>query len=115
MRGILKVSVALLTLLTAECVFTSSAAVVFFAGTEHWYEAVKVPDGLTWNEAYTNAIHRGGYLCTITNNAENTFAASLVDASYYSGVSINNDILGPWLGGFRHANESNWQWVTGEP
>jgi hypothetical protein len=115
MRGFLKAFIALLTLLAAESVFTSSAAVVYFAGTGHWDEAVNVPGGLTWNEALTNAINRGGYLCTITNDAENAFAASLVDASYYSGVSINNDILGPWLGGFRHAYESNWQRVTGEP
>ncbi len=91
------------------------AAMVFFAQTGHWYEAVNVPEGITWNEAYTNAINRGGYLCTITNASENDFVASLVDITYYSGVSVNNDILGPWLGGLRHANQSTWQWVTGEP
>jgi hypothetical protein len=57
---------------------------------------------------------RGGHLCTITNGAEDIFVASLVDISYYSEVSIHNDILGPWLGGFRHANQSDWQWVSGE-
>lgn len=86
----------------------------YFAGTGHWYEAVKVAGGVTWGEAYTNALRRGGYLCAITNASENAFAASLVDISYYSDVSMNNDILGPWLGGLRHANESNWRWVTGE-
>lgn len=91
------------------------AGLVYFPGTGHWYEAVKVPTGVTWNEAYTNAIRRGGYLCTIANSNENAFAASLVDITYYSDVSINHDILGPWLGGFRHANQSNWQWLTGEP
>jgi formylglycine-generating enzyme required for sulfatase activity len=115
MRGILKGSIVLLALLTVESVVPASAAMAYFAGTGHWYEAVKVPDGITWPDAYTAAVNRGGYLCTITNDAENTFAASLMDISYYSDVSINNDILGPWLGGFRHANEANWQWVTGEP
>ncbi|HZL77414.1 MAG TPA: hypothetical protein VFC17_01010 [Candidatus Limnocylindrales bacterium] len=43
----MKVSVALLALLTATGVFTASAAIVYFAGTGHWYEAVKVPDGIT--------------------------------------------------------------------
>jgi len=108
-------SVALLALLTAAGVSTAPAAALYFAGTGHWYEPVKVPSGVTWFDAYTNAINRGGYLCTITNAAENTFAASLVDITYYSGVSVNNDILGPWLGGFRHAGQGNWQWVSGEP
>lgn len=115
MRDIFAATVAGLLLLIAGGGTTASASAVYFAGTGHWYEAVQVPAGLTWNEALTNATLRGGYLCTVTNAAENTFAASLVDASFYSGVSINNDILGPWLGAFRHANESNWQWLTGEP
>lgn len=92
----------------------ASGAPVFYAGTGHWYEAVKVPAGLTWGEAYTNAINRGGYLCTIADSNENAFAASLVDVSDYSDISINHDILGPWLGGLRHAGESTWHWVTGE-
>jgi len=94
---------------------SANASLNFFPGTGHWYEPVLVPDGIQWPDANAAAMARGGYLCTITNADENTFVASLVDVSYYSGVSINNDILGPWLGGFRHANESQWQWVTGEP
>lgn len=86
----------------------------FFAGTGHWYEAVQVPEGITWNAANTNANLRGGYLCTVTDTNENAFVAGLVDQSFYSGVSIHGDILGPWLGGFRHANESTWHWVTDE-
>ena len=93
----------------------ASAAPAYFPGTGQWYEAVYEPNGLTWDEAYTEAINRGGYLCTISNADENVFVASLVDSTYYSDVSINGDRLGPWLGGFRHAFESNWQWVTGEP
>jgi hypothetical protein len=91
------------------------AAPVFNPDTGHWYEAVLVPDGITWSQSYTNAINRGGYLCTITNAAENTFVASLVDTNYYSAPSMFGDILGPWLGGFRRAGESTWNWVTGEP
>lgn len=90
------------------------AAPVFYSGTGHWYQPIKVPGGLSWNDAYTNAVNRSGYLCTVTNAGENSFVAALVDASYYSGLSVNNDILGPWLGAFRQANEANWQWITGE-
>jgi hypothetical protein len=95
MQAFPKTFSALVILILAAGFPTASAALIFFSGTGHWYEAVNVPDGLTWNEACNNAINRGGYLCTITNDAENTFAASLVDASYYSDVSIHNDILGP--------------------
>jgi hypothetical protein len=103
----------LLTLLMATS-RPAPASPAYFSGTGHWYEAVKVPAGLTWNEGFTNAVNRGGYLCTITSAAENLFVAGLVDAGYYSDLSITNDILGPWLGGFRHAGETNWQWLTGE-
>ncbi len=106
---------ALATLALVWWTASALAGIVYFPGTGHWYEAVKVPAGLTWNEAVTNATRRGGYLCTIANSNENAFAASLVDISYYSDVSVNHDILGPWLGALRHANQSNWQWLTGEP
>lgn len=96
-------------------VLSANASLHYFSGTGHWYEPVLVPGGIEWPDANAAATARGGYLCTITNASENTFVASLVDVSYYSDVSINSDILGPWLGGFRHANESQWQWVTGEP
>jgi hypothetical protein len=106
--------VVLITLSLAGQAAQAVDGIYFFAETGHWYEAVQVPAGLTWNEAYTNSVLRGGYLCTITNASEDSFVASLVDISYYSELSIHNDILGPWLGGFRHANQSTWQWLSGE-
>jgi hypothetical protein len=102
-------------LLFSTSLLNLQAAPVFNPLTGHWYEAVLVPDGITWSQSYTNAINRGGYLCTITNADENTFVASLVDTNYYSAPSTFGDILGPWLGGFRRAGEGTWNWVTGEP
>ena len=96
-------------------VLSANASLHYFSGTGHWYEPVLVPDGIEWPDANAAATARGGYLCTITNAGENTFVASLVDESYYSGFSINNDILGPWLGGYRNAFDAQWRWVTGEP
>jgi hypothetical protein len=87
----------------------------YFAGTGHWYEPVLMTNGVEWPAAQLLAAGRGGYLCTITNAAENAFVAGLVDVRYYSDPSMFGDILGPWLGGFRHANSAEWQWVTGEP
>jgi Lectin C-type domain len=108
-----KLHVVGLSLMTV--VLSANSSVFYFSGTGHWYEPMLVTNGIDWPDAYAAAAGRGGYLCTITNADENTFVASLVDVSYYSDASINGDILGPWLGGFRHANDSQWQWVTGEP
>ena len=115
MNSFVKRICGLTTFVFFGVLLNASSEMAYYPATGHWYEAVNVPEGITWDTAYTNAINRGGYLCTVTNDGENTFVASLVDSSYYSGVSVNNDILGPWLGGFRHANSGTWQWVTGEP
>ena len=115
MNSFAKRIMGLITFIVFGVLLNASSELAYYPATGHYYEAVKVPQGITWDAAYTNAINRGGYLCTVTNDSENTFVASLVDGSYYSDVSVNNDILGPWLGGFRHANSGTWQWVTGEP
>lgn len=87
---------------------------VFFAGTGHFYEAVRAPDGITRDDAGLAALAKGGYLATISSAAENDFAYSLVnDLSWFTGPSMFGDRLGPWLGGIRTA--AGWQWTTGEP
>ncbi|RYD49611.1 MAG: hypothetical protein EOP85_01285 [Verrucomicrobiaceae bacterium] len=86
---------------------------VLFPGTGHYYEAVKVPAGITRHQAAQAAAAKGGYLATISSQAENTFVYSLVnDLSWFTNLSINNDRLGPWLGGI--STSSGWQWNTGE-
>jgi len=81
-------------------------------GNDHWYEAVSVPDGITWSNANSAATAMGGYLATITSAAENTFVYSLVDADIYWTNIDGVDTAGPWLGGF---DSGGWKWVTGEP
>ena len=48
-------------------------------GNDHSYEAVLATSGITWDNAYSAAEARGGYLATITSAAENEFVFSLRD------------------------------------
>lgn len=84
-------------------------------GNGHWYEAFSAPLGITWEAARDEAVLRGGYLATLTSQAENDFVFQAVanDPSlWFAGT------FGPWLGGLQPAGTpkpaSNWQWVTGE-
>lgn len=79
----------------------------------HFYEAVSVTVPITWEEASAAATAAGGYLATITSQAENNFVFTLVNnAAYWHGSS------GPWLGGYQfpatQTPSANWRWVTGE-
>ncbi|MBL7154146.1 MAG: PEP-CTERM sorting domain-containing protein [Phycisphaerae bacterium] len=85
-------------------------------GNGHFYEAVAVPSVVTWQEANVAATGAGGYLATITSEAENDFIFGLIDDPAYWNPSYN--LRGPWIGGFQPARspepDGNWQWVTGE-
>ncbi|MFA7238043.1 MAG: lectin-like protein [Phycisphaeraceae bacterium] len=85
-------------------------------GNDHWYQAVYVPDRITWTDAQTQAVAAGGYLATISSSAENAFVASLVtDLKYWYNNSPWNNSIGPWFGGYKDTvNFSVWHWVTGE-
>lgn len=64
-----------------------------------YYEAVKVPEGVTWDEAKAAAEAMGGHLVTIESPNENQFVYGLVasDPGYWSKDGKNGK--GPWLGG----------------
>ena len=74
--------------------------VVYFADNGKWYQAVQTgPDGITWNAARDHAALQGGYLAAPRSEAENNFVFNLVsDPKFWTGVSVANDIVGPWLG-----------------
>lgn len=76
-------------------------------GNGHWYEAVLVPEAITWLSASAAATARGGHLATPTSAAENDFILTSVvpTLSSYEG-------FGPILGG--RFLDGAWQWVTGE-
>jgi hypothetical protein len=87
-------------------------------GNGHYYRAVMVPEGITWDDANTRARAEGGYLVTITSAAENEFVYNLVagDDGYWI---FESNAYGPWLGGYQPTGSSEpsrgWTWVTGEP
>lgn len=94
------------------------ATASFDPATGKWYQPVLVPDGITWTDAEAAAVTAGGYLACPTTPAENEFVFALVDnSSYWTGISVNSDRLGPWLGAYAN-NDTNgadatWHWVNG--
>jgi hypothetical protein len=87
-------------------------------GNGHLYEAVSVPEAITWTAASQAAEAAGGYLATITSQEENDFVFNLVDDEIYWHWNGNAG-EGPWLGGYQLDGASEpdggWVWVTGEP
>lgn len=87
-------------------------------GNDHFYNAIVVPGGLPWEDARLNAESVGGYLATLTSEAENAFVFSLVDAPEFWFPSGGHN-HGPWLGGLQPPGSpepaGGWEWVTGEP
>lgn len=86
-------------------------------GNGHYYRAVLVPEGITWDDANRRAKAEGGYLVTVTSTAENQFVYGLVagDDGYWI---FDSNAYGPWLGGYQPTGSSEpsggWTWVTGE-
>ena len=83
-------------------------------GNDHYYMAVYAPTAISWHQANTAAQAAGGYLATLTSQAENDFVFGLIDYNMFW-----NAHRGPWIGGFQPDGspepDGNWQWVTGEP
>jgi parallel beta-helix repeat protein len=85
-------------------------------GNGHAYQAVAVPELIPWTSADRIATLAGGYLATITSQAENDFVYALSTDLFVQ--AIGNE-YGPWLGGYQLPGASEpaggWVWVTGEP
>ena len=54
-------------------------------GNGHFYEAIAVPEGISWTDASEAANLKGGYLVTITSQAENDFVHDLINDAMYWG------------------------------
>ena len=88
-------------------------------GNGHFYEAVDLGTGISWEDAKANAEAAGGYLATVTSAAEDSWlTANLLPL--VTGVGGGNR-LGPWLGGYQDTSSPSfsepsggWTWVTGE-
>jgi len=115
-RTIYKSIVLLSLLLYLLPTLAKAAEPVYFPETGHYYEAIAVEGGITWDEAKSQAeslfyLGLQGHLATITSKAENDFIINNLGSSY-----ILNRY---WLGGFQPPGSpepaGNWQWITGEP
>lgn len=84
-------------------------------GTTHWYEAVAVPGGVTWDEANHAANAAGGYLATLTSAQEALVVYSMVggEGKFWSQGD------GPWIGGLQPVGSKEpldgWRWAELEP
>jgi len=91
-------------------------------GNGHWYEGVGfggvplTPGPYDWPDQQANAEARGGYLATITSQAENQFISTTLGIGALGGCTC------VWLGGFQNLSSPSysepgggWEWVTGEP
>ena len=116
-------SISAAALVTAVVLFAGLAGAqpepwVHPDGSIHYYDAISTPSGLNWIHAFDSASGHGGYLATITSQAENDFIFSLVDSDLYWYKRPNLKLAGPWLGGTQNfaapEPDSGWRWVTDE-
>jgi len=84
-------------------------------GNGHWYKAVPNTNGFNWEQASVAAQAEGGYLATITSQAENDFVFSLINDPQFFGTFNGS---GPAIGGYQPDGSpepaGGWSWVTGE-
>lgn len=75
----------------------------------HWYQYFKA--GVCWNAAHAACEALGGYLACVSDQAENTFLASLImrgDSAYVGGHSLRSPRVWEWLDG-TPMTFTNWQ------
>lgn len=86
-----------------------------WSGNGHFYGIVLPGVPINWGAARLDALARGGYVATLTSEAENAFVANLADSPIYwrEGGSF-----GPWIGLYHEdgvePHATGWKWVTGE-
>ena len=92
------------------------------SGNGHWYEAVRVPESITWTAANDAAQARGGYLATVTTSTENQWVFDNLagDPTRWIVDSFGFH-AGPYIDGYQDSSSptfsepaGGWTWVTGE-
>jgi len=71
---------------------------------ENGHSYQRIDQKKTWQEAKYFCEKQGGYLATITSEAENRFVYD----------QVGRDSLNLWLGGTDRYSEKTWEWITGE-
>ena len=85
-------------------------------GNNNRYQWVQRPEGITWEQASTEATQRGGWLATINSAAENAWVYSRLGGNQaFWRTGIAGAAWGPWIGGLQLANSAEpaggWNWV----
>jgi hypothetical protein len=98
-----------LTTLSFGTIASANSGRIYNPDNEHWYQRFDNPT-MTWQDAKAFCESLGGYLATITSEAEDNFV--------YENLAADSPNVHPWLGGYQ-INKSdepcgNWAWVTGE-
>jgi hypothetical protein len=88
-------------------------------GNGHWYASVIFKAAVNWNTASAHAGSLGGYLATVTSQAELEIIRTAALAQDSTAQCTGH--LGPYLGGYQDMSapdysepSSGWRWVTGE-
>jgi hypothetical protein len=84
----------------------------------HHYDAIVVPQGISWTAAYAaaQAAGSGWHLATLTSFEENQFVANLVFSPSFWICCFSGNAAGPWIGGYKSGPRvGDYAWVTGEP
>jgi hypothetical protein len=107
----MKISQFLATILltgSASTTVYADSTIVLNPSNNHWYQ--RFDTSMDWYEAKAFCEKRGGYLATITTQAENDFVWN-----YIASQSPNTG--GIWLGATNNKTKTTtgaFQWVTGE-
>jgi hypothetical protein len=87
----------------------------------HVYELVLEDAYLSWDEAQSRAVDRGGYLTSLTSSFENGFVTDQLVAPSYNVITAPANGFGPWIGGYQDTSAGDysepaggWRWVSGE-
>ncbi|MBS1706896.1 MAG: hypothetical protein JST40_13605 [Armatimonadetes bacterium] len=85
----------------------------YYGITQKWFQPVRFPAGIYWQESQNYAVLQGGYLACPSNALENEAVYNLVaDLSFWSDPGVGDLRIGPWLGGYHDYNQP-WKWVNG--
>jgi hypothetical protein len=74
------------------------------ANPDNGHSYQRIDTEKTWQDARDYCEEQGGYLATITSEAENRFVYD----------QVGKDDIWIWLGGTDRYEEGQWEWVTGE-
>ncbi|NDB96825.1 MAG: hypothetical protein EBZ78_11815, partial [Verrucomicrobia bacterium] len=72
-----------------------------------------ISSNLTWIQSKADAEARGGYLATITSQAEQEFVVNFFGGGLAAGLTMN--AIGAYQTSKASEPSGNWAWVTGEP